>query len=358
MAITGNKGEWSEIYTLFKLLGDGVIHAGDGNLEQIADLFYPIISILRQEKNGEYRYSPKKDIVLISSDKEELRIPLSHFQDKAEELFQAIKQTKTTTFAIPAVEDFMSSVQCEKLKAGSKDKSDIHIIIHDLRTGMMPKLGFSIKSQLGGASTLFNASKTTNVLYTLTDNPLSEEDIEHINSIKPAKGLIRERIEAIRQLGADICFQSMVSSTFQNNLILIDSMMPRILDEMLRIYYLEGISSLREIVALLEERNPLNYDLASGHHFYEYKVKRFLTDIALGMTAGTTWNGHYDATGGYLVVKDDGDILCYHIYNKNDFEDYLLNNVKFDTPSTSRHGFAVVEDKALFKLNFQLRFIR
>ena len=32
MPITGNKGEWSEIYTLFKLLGDGRVFAGDGNM--------------------------------------------------------------------------------------------------------------------------------------------------------------------------------------------------------------------------------------------------------------------------------------------------------------------------------------
>lgn len=50
MALTGNKGEWSEIYTLFKLLGDGVVYAGDQNLNKIQDLFYPIIMILRQEK--------------------------------------------------------------------------------------------------------------------------------------------------------------------------------------------------------------------------------------------------------------------------------------------------------------------
>lgn len=48
MALTGNKGEWSEIYTLFKLLGDGVVYAGDQNLNKIQDLFYPIIMILRQ----------------------------------------------------------------------------------------------------------------------------------------------------------------------------------------------------------------------------------------------------------------------------------------------------------------------
>ena len=56
MALTGNKGEWSEIYTLFKLLGDGVVYAGDQNLHNIQDLFYPIIMILRQEKEGDINY--------------------------------------------------------------------------------------------------------------------------------------------------------------------------------------------------------------------------------------------------------------------------------------------------------------
>lgn len=59
MALTGNKGEWSEIYTLFKLLGDGVVYAGDQNLNKIQDLFYPIIMILRQEKEGDINYQRK-----------------------------------------------------------------------------------------------------------------------------------------------------------------------------------------------------------------------------------------------------------------------------------------------------------
>ena len=54
MALTGNKGEWSEIYTLLKLLGEGKVYAGDQNLNKIQDLFYPIIMILRQEKDCNY----------------------------------------------------------------------------------------------------------------------------------------------------------------------------------------------------------------------------------------------------------------------------------------------------------------
>ena len=44
--ITGNKGEWSEIYTLLKLLGDKKLFSGDKDLNKIESLFYPIIKIL------------------------------------------------------------------------------------------------------------------------------------------------------------------------------------------------------------------------------------------------------------------------------------------------------------------------
>lgn len=73
MAITGNKGEWSEIYTLLKLLGEGKVYAGDQNLNRIQNLFYPIIMILRQEKEGNYNYKIlDKDVVIQTPENEEL----------------------------------------------------------------------------------------------------------------------------------------------------------------------------------------------------------------------------------------------------------------------------------------------
>lgn len=79
-----------------------------------------------------------------------------------------------------------------------------------------------------------------------------------------------------------------------------------------------------------------------------------------GMTSAKEWNGHYDANGGYLVVKSDGDIVCYHFYNKNDIEDYLYNNTRFDRASRSRYDFGSLyrdEDGAVYmKLNLQIRF--
>ena len=72
--LTANKGEWSEIYTFFKLLGDKVLYSGDENLNKISTLFYPIIKILRQEAMGDYEYFIDRDIVIVRGGKEEIRI--------------------------------------------------------------------------------------------------------------------------------------------------------------------------------------------------------------------------------------------------------------------------------------------
>lgn len=71
------------------------------------------------------------------------------------------------------------------------------------------------------------------------------------------------------------------------------------------------------------------------------------------------WEGVYDAIGGYLIVKATGEVLCYHIYNKNEFENYLFANTKLETASSTRHEYGkIYEDNGqfFFKLNLQIRF--
>jgi HpaII restriction endonuclease len=54
--MTGNRGEWSEIYTFLKLLADGKLNAADANLQAIPNVYYPIIKILRRETNSKREY--------------------------------------------------------------------------------------------------------------------------------------------------------------------------------------------------------------------------------------------------------------------------------------------------------------
>ena len=72
MTKTANKGEWSEIYVLLKLLGEKKLYAGDGELNKIEDLFYPILKVLRQEQTNYYEYTLEDDLVIVSGNGEEL----------------------------------------------------------------------------------------------------------------------------------------------------------------------------------------------------------------------------------------------------------------------------------------------
>lgn len=357
--ITGNKGEWSEVYTLLKVIADKQLFAGDSNLNKIENLIFPIIKVLRDESNGTFEFSYNNDLVIVKNNNEEVRISVNEFQKQALFLLTKLKEKTKTTFSIPEIEEFINSFNSSSLKAKSTVKSDIRIVIHDQRTGTNPELGFSIKSQLGGASTLLNAGKTTNFIYKVNNLELLPKQITDINSID-TKSKIKDRIEELKKLKGKLEFTNTESSVFESNLILIDSALPKIISEMLLLFFTSNDSKVSDLVAEISKTNPLSYNLENNHPFYSYKIKRFLTDIALGMMPSKVWTGELDATGGYLVVKEDGEILCYHIYNRNEFENYLFTNTKLETASSNRHDFGMVYEKnkqLYFKLNLQIRFL-
>lgn len=355
--ITGNKGEWSEIYALLKLLGDKKLYAGDATLNKVESLFYPIIKIIRDESGGNFEYLIEGDIVIISGDREELRVPVTTFTQEAAKLLNSIKGSNGV-FSIPETEEFMNSIYCTSLKAKSTSKTDIRIVIHDQRINQSAELGFSIKSQLGGDSTLLNAGKTTNFIFEITNTNFNESEIQQINQID-SRSKIKDRIAAIFKKKGLLKFKSLEQDVFKNNLILIDSMLPNILAEIILLFYTSNLSSMKTLCDSIAIVNPLNFDTQHSHAFYEYKIKRFLTDVALGMMPSKVWAGKYDATGGYLIVKENGDVLCYHIYNRNQFEDYLFENTKLETASSTRHEFGLLyslNSNLYFKLNLQIRF--
>lgn len=357
MALTGNKGEWSEIYTLFKLLGDGKVHAGDADMNKL-ELYYPILNIIREEsKRYEYKPNADQNIVVVDEDgREYARISMNKFVEESSKLLSEIKTAKQRTFGIPETEAFMGKIGCTKLKAPSTDKADIHIIIHDLRTNMTPLLGFSIKSQLGSASTLLNAGATTNITYKVVGNHLSGSDIDTINAIDSHL----DRLKALYDKGCSLIYKDIDHPVFRNNLQFLDICMPQFIAECLLVDSVKSNSSIDYCVAEVANENPFNYGGKNVDDFYAHKMKVLLLSAALGMMPGKEWTGKFDANGGYLVVRKDGEIVCYHFYNQNDVEDYLYSNTRFERASRSRYGFGKLyrdlDGEAYMKLNLQIRF--
>ncbi len=360
--LSGNKGEWSEIYAFLRLLEIKKLYAADADLNKKDDMFYNIINIIRTEPIGklEFRINRTIDTVTVvntDDDSELLTLPCCEFKQAADRLYHEIVSATASSFELPNTTEFLDLLNVKTLKAKSTDKSDIRIKIHDINTGYETVQGFSIKSRLGSPSTLINAGKTTNFIYEITGN--INDDI--MNEFNTCSKKFKDRFEVLNNNSCDIKYASMENDMFKSNLLLIDGDLPKICAYMLKEYYSSGVNTVRNSLDSLDEHNPLGYDLSKGHPFYEYKFKKLLAECALGMLPSKVWDGTADATGGYIIVREDGEVLCYHLFNRNEFEIYLINNTKFETASTSRHGFGSIykeNGKYYLKLNLQVRFIK
>ena len=348
----GNIGDWSEVYVFLKLLSEGKLNAADSNLNAIPNVYYPIIKIIREEVTKvnskkvltQREFSINGDIKIIdgSTNVHLLTIPIADFFQKSKELLDDLKIAKGLSFSFPAIETFLNSIDVKSLKAKSSDKADIMVVVHDLHTGLKPKLGFSIKSLLGGKSTLFNAGAGTNFIFKIIKPSNTILDFQKINTdslkqskIKKKDRKISLRLDAIENLKFEFQFHKIQSNNLQLNLVLIDSQLPDILASLVYNYYKTGKSKVKELLDEINQQNPMKFDQSKEHPFYDYKIKNFLTESALGMTPEEVWNGVYDATGGIIIVKKSGDLACYHIYNKNEFQEYLMNNTFLEQPATS-----------------------
>ncbi len=360
MPLSGNKGEWSEVYVFLKLLADGKLNIADANLNAIQNFYYPILEVLRIENDENRKFKIDGTIRIIDdqTNRELLNLQIAEFVTQSELLLANLKAATGRSFSFPVIEDFLDRIGIHSLAATKTDKSDIKVIVHDFNTGLNPLLGFSIKSMLGEHSTLLNPGTTTNFIYEVTNIELDASDISIINQIQD-KPKIKRRIEYLISRGAALKYCGIQSENFELNLRLVDSDLPEIIGNLVLNKYSLGISRTRILVEKITRENPKDFNQIYGHPFYEYKIKNFLTDAALGMTPATLWKGVYDATGGIIIVKKTGDLVCYHIYNRTDFQNYLLNNTKLEQADTDRYGFGRLyeENGRLFlKLNLQVRF--
>lgn len=277
--------------------------------------------------------------------------------EKAEELFNQEKYEEALKI-YETISEYKTSKE-RIITINSKFLYETYGDIIDLldNTGYETVQGFSIKSRLGSPSTLVNAGKTTNFVFEVTGN-IDDAVVQEFNTCSKK---FKDRFEVLDRNGCDISYDSMENDVFESNLQLIDGDLPKICGYMLKEYYSSGVNTVTNSLESLNVHNPIGYDLSKGHPFYEYKFKKFLAECALGMLPSKVWDGTADATGGYIIVREDGEVLCYHLFNRNEFETYLINNTKFETASTSRHEFGSIykdNGKYYIKLNLQVRFIK
>ena len=357
--LTGNKGEWSEVYTFFKLLVDKKIIGANQNLEKIEAVFFPILKIIREETVGitEYKLQGNDKVQLQKPNGEVEIVDSADLKMKVVEIFNSIKNSDNT-FTVPIAEELFNRFKVHSLNAGNARKEDLVLEIHDHTIGRDHEMGFSIKSRLGSPATLLNASAATNFTYKI--NNLTVEQVPIINAIN-TRAKIRDRLAAIRDTGASLEFHTVDSSVFKNNLQMVDTIMPEMVAEVVLVYYSDKGKTLPEILEYIYNSGIqiLRHEIPQER--FAHKIKDLLNSSALGMVPASTWDGSVRAHGGVIIVKEDGEIVCYHLYNAEAFKNYLFNNTRLESPSASRHNYGTIyeENGELFiKLNLQIRFIK
>ena len=164
--MAGNKGEWSELYTFLKLLSQGRVHAANEKVQKIDEVYYPIVSIDREEYKGEQiDYVICEDMVEVQKNSETiLTVMRTDIERVAQELLEKISQY-SGSFELEEIADFANGIRVTKLKAPSTDTTDISLKVKDIHTNSVQHVGFSIKSEVGHSPTLLNAGQTTNFIY-------------------------------------------------------------------------------------------------------------------------------------------------------------------------------------------------
>ena len=358
MKKTKNKGEWSELLVFVKLLTERKLYLSDKELNAKDD-YFRIKKISTLNMDLDFYIINKTEIQIKNKQsKEEKTIEVSSILNKKvlDILTKSVIEGKKT-FTIPTFDIIQDSLGIDEIKGGtSSQKADIVLDISNEEISAKNE-GFGIKSYLGNKPTLLNASGNTNFIFEV--NGIKCSKMDEINEID-TKTKLKDRIRFIEDLGGSLKFVGAEKDTMDYNLRMTDSLMPSIIGEVLLNFYDKRISKISDIVNEIHNNSKLNKIIKYGDkQSLEVKIKKLLIDILLGFFAGTKWDGNY-VSNGTIVIKKTGDIVGFHIIDLVSMKDYLFDNIKLDTPSTTRHRFGKIykekNNKLYFKLNLQLRF--
>lgn len=277
---------------------------------------------------------------------------------------------------IDSVVQFVKSFDPSRITSQQCDDDKNPILVFNLMIDVQPELRSNIMSLIGAPPELFNPGTGTNFIYEVIPPKGVMIDVDKFNAeTYPIKGRVSARIKSLlHDYNCSLVFVKTQSNCLYQNLRTIDGDMPDLLSRLLIVRYEQGLPSVQKATQYITSVNPYGYDIESHGEIYQYKIKRFLQDCAMGMTPETPWTGFYDATGGQIIVKENGEVVCYYVYEINRFLEYLFNATIFEGASTGEdesypghprpnakknyfYGWLYKENNRYYiKLNLQVRF--
>ena len=340
-----NKGEWSELYTFLYLLENPDLIIVDENLQVIDNTLFKILEIIFANK----KYKIKDENILkLFNNGQTKNYRISDLSEQNRILLGKILAHKSAkgSFEIseiqPLIDDFFDG---QKPQGASNAKGDLTANVLDTRRTQNFNISYNIKSSLGSPATLLNASNHTNFIYEVTG--IDDVIMNQINAIRTANKLL-DRCSFLNLSNATINFIQTESCIFERNLKLIDSKLDEILAQMLLLSYKNNQKDIKELISLISKNEDENI-------FYKKKLGDFANAVTFGMRAGEKWNGINEVNGGIIIVTKAGAVyLLDLIYFKTIVDKYLIDNIKLDSPSSTRYKMFDIykeNERYFFKLN-------
>lgn len=374
-----NRGEWSELYVLFKLLGDGRIYTADAQMNKLSpNAYLEIIRVIREEVANvmsEYAINDGTIDIYVAQDLV-TSISAGEFLREAHRLFKTIRNGRGRSFEVDeATTDFMEQAHITKVKASSISvngenggKNDIVMELRDSTTALVYKAGFSIKANGKNPATLFNCATATAFVYRL--GGLTDEDAAILNGLNTPSGHRdkQKRLRYLKNHGVELEFvdnkipPGHTVAPFARNLEILRSDMQQILNLAVLAHYTDerDHTKVSDICKILQADNALG--VAAPEYFYKKALEDFLYASFGGLNGTSPWDGRTIVNGGYIVVKEDGEVLAHSSQDTAVFRDFLFQETKFDRPDSSdgkwSYAYAYKDGSDWFMdLNFQVRFI-
>ena len=350
-----NKGEWSETYSFLKTILDKKLLFGDKDLNPTED-FFNVHKVTTLNIVEEVNLIGDEIEINDGQKATSTSVTGAFGNDEINRFKDSILNGKGS-FSLPDVELIFGKLGINNFQGGnSNQKADIVLDVSK-KNSFYKDEGFGIKSYLGSKPTLLNASgSNTNFIYELTS--FNDYHLEETNKID-TRTKIKDRISYILANGGELKFSKIEAETMHYNLSAVDSELPELMSKLLLNYYLHRHNYLSSNLRDLHFSGAYPLSKIVDEDSHRIKLKRFLVAVLLGLFSGKKWDGTF-SSNGTIVVKTDGSQVVFHIVKLNVLENYLIDDIKFDTPSTSRHRFASVykerDGKFYFKLNLQLRF--
>ena len=362
-----NKGEWAEFYVMLKLLGEGKLYTADKTLKKKFDSYLDILKIIRQEYDTqvlEYIVDENAECVTVkpqNADTVLAYIPMPEFVKQANDLFNGIKSAKGMSVPAPnSVCEFAKVIYVGKPKAPAVKalkkqfggKNDIFIEVRDGQTSIVSVMGFSIKSKFGQNPTLFNAGSSSQFLYKISG--CDDTVMQEFNAISDGDG------RGWRLCKKYITEHNLTLSYYKTqNPIYVRESMSKIMAWCVKDRLIDSTedNKVKETVERMIAANPLS--VPNPAVYYEKAVKDFLMAGFTGMTAACKWDGKEQVNGGYIVVMDDGDVICYHSNDRETFRDYLYRNTYFEYVSAEKYNWSriiKINGEYYLPLNISVRF--